>query len=385
MERIDLLQRAFPGLPDALLQELACKVRERTYPMGTVLCKEGESEDVFYIIGKGRVVVSKFLDGEASRILSYQDAGEFFGELALVQDSPRAATVVTLEETTVFELNKQDFMTLLESSPDMVTAIMRAVAARLRETDRRSIQELRRKNAELNQAYQALQTEIQQRSNFLTAVAHQLRAPLTTVKDHLKTVEADDFSEERLQGVVETVSDNVDDIIRLVNSILFLQELELIEPQFRSVAVDEIVRQAINEIRPVAERIGLSMRVEIAPQLLPVWGDASSLKQAVLALLENAVRASLDGGEIHVSATPCGHVLEITVRDYGLGISEAELEHLFEHTPRGLAGDAPWQVAASLSLPIAKAVVEQHKGLLLVASQEGRGSTFTIRLPVTTE
>lgn len=385
MERIDLLQKAFPGLPDALLQELAHKVRERTYPMGTVLCKEGESEDVFYIIGKGRVVVSKFLDGETSRILSYQGAGEFFGELALVQDSPRAATVVTLEETTVFELSKQDFLALLESSPDMVTAIMRAVAARLRETDRRSIQELRRKNAELNQAYQALQTEIQQRSAFLTTVAHQLRAPLTTVKGHLKTVEADNFSEESLQGIVETVSDNVDDIIRLVNSILFLQEVELIEPQFRSVAVDEIVRQTTDEIRPLAERMGLSMRIEIAPQLLPVWGDASSLKQAVLALLENAIRASPDGGEIQVSVIPCGHVLEIAVRDYGKGISQTDLEHLFEHTRRGLTGDAPWQVAASLSLPIAKAVVEQHKGLLLVASQEGHGSTFTIRLPVTTE
>ncbi len=384
-ERLELLRQVFPDLPPPLLAELAQKVRERTYPLGTILCQEGALEDTFYIIVSGRVVVSKVMDGETSRILTYQGPGEFFGELALIQDTQRAATVVTLEETTVFELSKQDFLSLLENSPAMVITIMNAVAARLRAADQRSIADLRRKTQELNQAYRELEAETEHRSRFLTMVAHELRTPLTTVKGYLNLMEAGQLPAEMTSNVIETVSDNVDAIVRLINNILFLQEIELIEPHFRPVAVSEIVQQAVDEISGQAHQAGLSLRLDISPDLPTIMGDPASLKQAIMALLENAIKFSPNGGEIQINVYPRQSTLEIAVCDPGVGIPQADLDHLFDRIRHRDASEIHLRGGVGLGLPIAKAVVEQHKGSIRVASQEGYGSTFTISLPISSE
>jgi signal transduction histidine kinase len=384
-ERIELLRKAFPELPEPLLGELAQKVQERAYPIGTILCKEGAVEDVFYIIGSGRVVVSKFLDGETSRILTYQGPGEFFGELALIHDTQRAATVVTLEETTVFELSKKEFLAFLESSPTMVVTIMRAVASRLRDADQRSIADLRRKNKELSQAYRELEAETQQRSEFLTTVAHELRTPLTTVKGYLHSIESGTLPGQTVDDAIEAVSDNADAIIRLINSILFLQELELIEPQFHPVAAGELVQQAVQEIRPVAGRLGLEIHLDAAPDVAPIMGDSGSLKQALMMLMENAIRFSPGGSAIQVQVSPQGQVLEISVRAPEMDISQGDIERLFDRVQHRDVADPRLSGSVRLGLPIAKAVVEQHNGSIQVTSGPGRGCTFIVRLPVSSE
>ncbi len=384
-EQVELLRKAFPDLPENLLAELAQKVQKRTYPIGTVLCKEGEIENTFYIICSGRVVVSKLLDSETSRILTYQGPGDFFGELGLIHETQRAATVITLEETQVLELNRQDFMAFLESSTTMVTALMRAVASRLRDADQRSIAELRRKNIELSQAYHALEAETRQRSEFLTTVAHELRTPLTTVKGYLDLLDLGQLPHTMIDGVVDTLANNVDAIVQLMNNILFLQEIELIEPHLRPVDAGEVVSQAMQAVRLDAERVGLSLHQEIDSPLEPVMGDPGSLKQAIVALLENAVKFSPNGGEIFVDVRSRGQFLEINVRDPGIGIPAAQLDRLFDRIQHQDATGAHLSRGVGLGLPIAKAVVEQHKGSIHVTSEEGKGSTFTIRLPISSK
>ncbi len=383
LTRTELLQKAFPELPSPLLSDLAQKARLRTYPMGTVLCKEGQAEDIFYIICAGRVAVSKLLDGETSRILSYQGPGEFFGELALVHDNQRVATVVTIEETTVFELGKADFMSFLENSPSMVVTIMRAVAWRLRDADQKSITELRRKNAELNRAYHTLEAETKLRSGFLSTVAHELRTPLTTVKNQLNWLDSDQITDTQVENTVGAVSDNIDAVVQLVNNILFLQELELIEPQFRPVAVDEIVCQTVTEIAPSAKRLGVSLHLNIASQLPPVMGDAGSLKQAITALLTSVIRFSAQGGNILIDVLHYNQSFEIAIHSPNTGTLQLDIEHIFDRAYLREKAETYLSGGFGLELPIAKAVVEQHHGQLYIESQAEQGSTFTIHLPIT--
>src|SRR3972149_3907395 len=184
-ERTEFLREVFPGLTDSWLSYIASLVRQCQSPAGTVICREGESGDTFFIIESGTVEISKLLDGETSRVLTRQGPGEFFGELALVIDIPRAATVTTLEDTSLLEISKDDFTTYLKHNPAMAVAVMRAVAMRLHDADQRSIAELRRKNDELEQAYADLKREVDRRSEFLTVVSHELRTPLTSVKGYM--------------------------------------------------------------------------------------------------------------------------------------------------------------------------------------------------------
>src|SRR5438034_6718392 len=113
-DKIDLLRLAFQGLEDKELQEIAELTELRTYPRGYILCHEGAYEDVLYIIAEGTVeITKKMIEGEDERLLRLGGRGDMVGEMALIQNAPRAATVRTTTESTVLEMKKDDFETIL--------------------------------------------------------------------------------------------------------------------------------------------------------------------------------------------------------------------------------------------------------------------------------
>ncbi len=152
-DKISLLRLAFKGLADEELQEMAAATRLCTYPPGHILCHEGAYEDIFYIIADGNAVISKNIseqDGE--RILRIAGKGDLVGEMALIQNVPRSATVRTTTDCTVLEMDKKDFETLLGRSPSMAINIIRTTLDRIRENDQMAIQELQNANKVLRQS-----------------------------------------------------------------------------------------------------------------------------------------------------------------------------------------------------------------------------------------
>lgn len=152
-----IIRQAFPGLSPADAGSLLQQSEIRTYPPGTALCHEGRHEDVFYILMGGEVDITVSMPDGALRRLARVAAGRFFGEMALIDDSPRTATATTASESTVVEVSKATFSSLLMRRPPVARAILRTVTANLRATDRATIADLSRKNAELYQALQDLE------------------------------------------------------------------------------------------------------------------------------------------------------------------------------------------------------------------------------------
>ncbi|MBZ0309218.1 MAG: cyclic nucleotide-binding domain-containing protein, partial [Anaerolineae bacterium] len=151
MERVELLKNTFPGLTDDLAREMLSRVQEATYPAGVVLCHEGEREDTFYYILEGQVEILKWMEfTKENRHMRMSNAGNFFGEMGLISDAPRGATVRTTQQTTVLEMSRDDFLKLLSASPSMALAMVRTTIDRLRENDRMQFEELRK-------TYEALQ------------------------------------------------------------------------------------------------------------------------------------------------------------------------------------------------------------------------------------
>lgn len=159
--KIDVLRQVFPGIEDEDLAELASVAELRTYPAGTILCREGEAEDTFYIIVSGQAEVVKQLDGGVQGVLNRPGPGEFVGEIALVREGTRTATVRTVESTTVMEIGHGDFVDMLYHSAPMAVRIMLEITPRLRDIDQSIIANLRQKNAELEQAYEELEEQYQ--------------------------------------------------------------------------------------------------------------------------------------------------------------------------------------------------------------------------------
>ncbi len=129
----------------------------KTYPADTTLVHQGERERTFYVVDSGSVVVLRRTEDGEDRQLGLLGPRQSFGEMALVDDSPRLATVRTLTETTVLEVTADRFKALLHTDPDLAFHITRRILSNLRKLDQLALQDLRVKNELLQQAYLELQ------------------------------------------------------------------------------------------------------------------------------------------------------------------------------------------------------------------------------------
>ncbi len=166
------------SLTDDDLCHVAEFIRRRAYPAGHVIVREDALGDTFYIIHKGRVEITKqFEDGE-EMVLAVCGDGEFFGEMALLEDAPRSATVRTLEPTITLEISGHGFVSLLRKAPSPAYQLMKELSSRLRDVDASMIAHLQRKNEQLRQSY--LDT--------ITAVANAIEARDPYTRGHTDRV-----------------------------------------------------------------------------------------------------------------------------------------------------------------------------------------------------
>ncbi len=375
-----IIPRAFPGIKAQEVEELIVQSQVHAYPPGTVLCRENAQEDTFYIILEGDVEVTKVVNNLEVRLLKTLGAGDFFGEMALIHHAPRAATVTTKTHAIMLEIKKEAFERVLQRSNSVSLAMVREISNRLRANDTLAIEDLRLRAGELAQAYQKLAEQELARREFLTAVAHELRTPLMAASGYLHLVQQDRIPPEQLKAALGTVTRNVQQIVSLVNDILFLQEMDLVLEDFKPVNMGEIARRVVEKYRQKAadRRVDLHLRDESAGA--PVQGDAGSLERALTALVDNAIKFSPNGGPVEVRLTAAGGMLRVAVEDHGIGMTSEEQERIFDrfyHLER--SGDNLFS-GIGLGMAITRQVIEQHDGKLEVESKPGTGSRFTMCL-----
>jgi signal transduction histidine kinase len=377
-----ILQQAFHGIPEREAEDLVSSGDVVDFPVDTVLCKEGEIEEDFYIILDGSVEVTKVINEDEARLLKHLNPGDFFGEMGLIHNAPRAATVKTISPTKVLVINKSAFDHLLERSTSVSLAMVREVSRRLRENDEMAIEDLRLKARELALAYQQLAEQEFARREFLTSIGHELRTPLTAASGFLELARKRKLDEQTLEMALDTVSRNIQQIISLVNDILFLQEVELVFPDLDPTDMGQVVTSAVETQRERAKRNKVRFYLEIAPDLPLVSGHFKSLERAIDVILDNAIKFSPNGGEVRIRVEPEGEYVKTSVTDQGVGIPEEALPYIFDRYYRmDEIGDYLFD-GLGLGLAITHQVIEQHGGRIEVQSYVDQGSTFSIYLEI---
>ena len=125
----------FSSVEDADLASIASLLIERRFPKHKTIVEEGLPGDYMYIIREGRVSVSKLSDDGREKILEFLEAGDFFGEMSLLDNAPRSASVRALGEVRVLALSRSDFLNVLRRSPDLAMAVIQELTRRLRQID----------------------------------------------------------------------------------------------------------------------------------------------------------------------------------------------------------------------------------------------------------
>lgn len=375
-----IIPRAFPGIKPDEMQEIIINSQIKSYPAGTVLCQEDAVEHTFYMILEGEFEVTKTINNSEKRLLKTLNAGDFFGEMALIHNAPRAATVTSLTPVMVLELDKQGFDRVLKHSPSVATAMVSEISNRLRANDQLAIEDLRLRARELADAYQKLAEQEMARNEFLTSIAHELRTPLTVASGYLHTLKKGVLTGEQLQSTIEVVSRNVDQIVNLTNDLLFLQEQDLVLRDFQPVHLPDIVNNVVEKYKNKAKARGVTIKVRRHSNLAPVQGDEPSLERAITGLVDNAIKFSPPNSSVDIRFADLGGHVSVSVVDYGIGIDPQIRPRIFDrffHLEK--SGDQLYD-GLGIGLSITRQVIQQHRGMLDVDSQPGKGSTFTISL-----
>jgi len=375
-----IIPRAFPGIKPDEIEELIANSQVHSYAPGAILCHENAVEDRFYMILEGEVEVAKNINNNEVRLLKTLTAGDFFGEMALIHNAPRAASVTAKSTLTTLELDKSAFDRVLHKSSSVAMAMVREISNRLRQNDQMAVDDLRMRASELAEAYQRLAEQDLARREFLTNVAHELRTPLMVASGYLQMLQKGLMHGEQLSAGIETVTRNVQQIVSLVNDILFLQEMDLVLPEFQAVDMSEVARTVLEKYASTADERGVNLRILQSRNLPPVSGDSKSLEHALMALIDNAIKFSPRGGDVKINLSGNGEKVLVSVEDHGIGIAKENLPRIFDrfyHLEK--SGDDLFS-GLGLGLAITRQVIEQHHGSLDVISTPGKGSTFTLAL-----
>jgi signal transduction histidine kinase len=380
-----IIPRAFPGITPDEVQELISHSQVHSYPAGTVLCREDKIENIFYMILEGEVAVTKSINSTEARLLQTLGPGDFFGEMALIHNAPRAATVTANTDLVALELDKQSFDTVLKRSSSIALAMVHEISNRLRENDELAIEDLRMRARELAQAYQKLAEQEVARREFLANIAHELRTPLMAASGYLQILQQGGMlNQGQLTQALDTVSRNVHQIVTLVNDILFLQEMDLVLPDFKAVDMGEVASIVLERYKTQAAARGIHLSLTEDRELPPVSGDSRSLERALTALVDNAIKFSPKGGDVEIRLKKGERQVFVTVEDHGIGISPNTRPRIFDRFYHLEKEDGDLFGGIGLGLAITRQVIQQHKGTLDVESDYGKGSTFTMRLPAWT-
>jgi signal transduction histidine kinase len=245
--------------------------------------------------------------------------------------------------------------------------------------------EFRRLTQAVNSVLDRFQRNSEVQRNFCEIAAHEMKTPLTILQGNLEVALMKARSTEEYRDALINNLEQVGRLIALTRPLLTLAKFTSSKPPIflAPLALEPLIQEIVDELTLLADdhHITLSFESEPVPSVL---GDAQWLKQALINLLDNALRYTPPGGSVTVRLRSAGEWVDVAVEDTGHGIESENIPHLFERFYRTDWARAKDSGGTGLGLPIVKEIAEAHGGTISVASQIHKGSIFTLRLPVST-
>jgi signal transduction histidine kinase len=371
---------------------LAELMYERTCGPGDIIFREGDSGDEVYLIRSGQVAI---VTGDLSSpaVLGYRGPGEVLGEMALLEDRPRSASVIALDQMRLLQIDANGFKQLLEDSPAASLSIMASLSVRLREAatthnineqvGRQLISQvtaLQHENKELLE----LQRVRQETSDL---IIHDLRSPLGLMYSAVQMLEMV-LPEDQVKAnweLFDVIRNSYTRMQNLVDSLLDVAKMESGEIELDLAPIDfqVLVDKAVSPSRFAIEERGIKLHTLIPADLPELKLDKEKFIRVFDNLIDNAVKAMPSGGTLSITAGQQEDEVRICITDTGSGIPPAERERIFERFTQAAGGTRPR--GFGLGLVFCRLTVEAHGGRIWVEPGPGDiGSRFifTVPLPV---
>jgi len=225
----------------------------------------------------------------------------------------------------------------------------------------------------------------QMKSEFVDMVSHELRSPLSSIRQKLSLIVdgfTGDINDEQKQ-IVNRVQHRIDGLIGMISNLLDLSRIEAgrLVQQKERIELPEIIDGVVELMTQEVEEKGLKFEVTIDAQLFPIHADRQSMETVVTNLVSNAVKYNREGGKVSIGAQNRGEFIELIVADSGVGIAKENLPRIFDKFYRIRSDYTRKVVGSGIGLPLVKAIIEAHFGTITVESKSEKGTTFTVLLP----
>lgn len=224
---------------------------------------------------------------------------------------------------------------------------------------------------------------LEMRKDFIANASHELKTPITIIRGFAETLHDNpDLPRNLFHEVTEKIVRNCVRMANLIKDLLILTDVENI-PEFRLIEcnLEEIILnccQMVQDIHPDAQ---ISMNKPEGIEML-MTADPNLMELAFLNLIENAAKYSNPPAQITIDMAINGNVLEVRISDKGIGIPPADLEHIFQRFYTVDKAHSRKMGGSGLGLSIVETIIEKHNGRISVESEQGKGTTFTIHLPI---
>jgi two-component system sensor histidine kinase/response regulator len=224
----------------------------------------------------------------------------------------------------------------------------------------------------------------QMERNFITFVSHEMRSPLVTIRQYLEalmTVAKDDLSSSAVE-IIDRCNKRIQNLEGLVEHWLDFSRIDdgtLVRSK-KPLKLTHIIQQSIEELSPLCEKRGLSVKNYLPPELPLINGDEESMNRVFINIIGNATKYTPNGGEITVRAEADDHYIRVCISDTGEGIPPDKLPFIFEPFYR-VKGKEDRHRGSGLGLTFCKRIIEAHNGIIEASSRVGEGTTLTITIP----
>ncbi len=225
------------------------------------------------------------------------------------------------------------------------------------------------------------------RSDFVARVSHELRTPLSLIRLYAETLEMGRMKDKTKQiEYLRSITKESERLTQLINNILNFSQIEADTKQYRMapVSIEEVIYESVSAMEYHLKRNGMKIDVYVDQDMPDILGDNDALKQTLFNLLSNAMKYSGEGKIIRLQSYLQDEAIVIDIVDQGIGIAPEHQEKIFDDFYRVDDPLVRQTGGSGLGLAVVKHIVKAHHGRVEVQSVPGKGSAFTIRLPVRT-
>lgn len=376
--------KIFEELSQDKWDELSRAVEHRVVAPQTIIFRQGDPGDRFYVIRSGKVRVFR-RDGDGFETeLSVLGAGESFGEMALVTGEVRSANVEALEETHLTVLSKEQFGHILSDFPSISLTFVRQMSGWLMRAEKtvEAEMEIMRLNRELQQKILDLRNANDELEAFNATVSHDLRNPLMVIRGLSERIlkKYRDTLDEKFSNQMEIIQTSALKMEQLIDDLLAYARLGKQALLHTLVIMNELLESILGELRPIYPGGEVTINT-----LAPCMGDERMLRQVFTNLLSNALKFSShrNKGIIEIGCVEQTTENLYFVKDNGAGFDMEHQDKLFNvfqrlHSQEEFGG-------TGMGLAIVKRIVSLHGGTVGAEGKPDVGATFYVTLPRVSE